>query len=221
MGKKSVRIDEEACIGCGICAEVCEQSAIEMIDGIAKVTREDYCDGIGNCLPACPVNAITFLDVNSNENSITNLPHSCSENGFKETNSQSDTSCFLKCEAKSELKQWPVQIKLVLENAPYFNGCDLLIAADCTAYAYASFHSCLMKNRITIIGCPKLDMCDYTEKLTKIISSNDIKSVTAVRMEVPCCGGIELATIKAIKASEKIIPWQVITVSRDGIIIEI
>ncbi len=200
MNKKNILIDKEKCIGCGLCANVCKQSAIEIIDGKATVTRSDYCDGIGNCLPVCPVNAISFSDDKPLEKK-------------KSTNVDSNLN--------SELNQWPVQIKLVPENAPYFDDSHLLIAADCTAYAYANFHSKFMKNKVTLIGCPKLDEGNYTDKLTQIISTNNIRSVTVARMEVPCCGGIENATINALKASDKFIPWQVITISTDGAILDI
>lgn len=200
MNKKIIKIDSEKCIGCGICANVCKQSAIEIIEGKATVTRENHCDGIGNCLPVCPVNAISFSDKDIKMNTA--------------SNEQGNPHCI------SKLKQWPVQIKLVPENAPYFNQSHLLIAADCTAYAYANFHKNFMQNKVTLIGCPKLDAGDYTQKITDIISNNNIKSITVARMEVPCCGGIENATINALKSSEKFIPLQVITISVNGQIIE-
>ncbi len=228
--KNRIKIDENKCIGCGICAKTCRQSAIEMIDGKARVTRDDYCDGIGNCLPVCPVNAISFsknsdsTDINKNENELLNKPevkissHKCQGSNSKEILRESvPTSNYT---ATSSLRQWPVQIKLVPVNAPYFNGAHLLIAADCAAYAYANFHQEFMRNKITLIGCPKLDSGDYTEKLSEIISKNNIKSVTAIRMEVPCCGGIENATVNALKASGKFIPWNVYTISTSGIILE-
>ncbi len=216
MSKKIIKINEEACVGCGLCAATCKQSAIEMIDGKAKVTRDDYCDGIGNCLPVCPVNAISFSDKDvMNENKET-LPCGCPSSNSKELKPQVPTVS----ESVSALRQWPVQIKLVPENAPYFNQANLLIAADCTAYAYANFHNEFMKNKITLIGCPKLDEDDYTQKLTDIIANNAIKSVTVVRMEVPCCGGIENATVNALKASGKFLPWQVVTISTEGTLLE-
>ncbi len=221
MGKKVIKIDENACVGCGLCAKTCKQSAIEMVDGKAKVTRDDYCDGLGNCLPVCPVNAISFSDQDIAEKNIKPLPCGCPGSNSKELKPKVHTSCQTNDKGVSALRQWPVQIKLVPENAEYFNNSNLLIAADCTAYAYANFHSHFMKNKITLIGCPKLDAGDYTEKLTNIISNNSIKSVTVVRMEVPCCGGIENATVNALKASGKFIPWQVVTISTEGEVLDI
>ncbi len=220
MGKKIIKIDEEACIGCGICAKTCKQSAIEMVDGKAKVTRDDYCDGIGNCLPVCPVKAISFSDEDISQSNTKPLPCGCPGNHSKVLKPTAQISIQTKDEPVSALMQWPVQIKLVPENAPYLNNSHLLVAADCTAYAYANFHGEFMKNKITLIGCPKLDMGDYTEKLTTIITNNNLKSVTVVRMEVPCCAGIENATVSALKASGKFIPWQVFTLSTDGAILE-
>ena len=180
-----------------------------MVDGKARLIRDDYCDGLGNCLPACPTGAITFeereadaFDEEAVKKHLENIAFSA--------NSEKRN------EIPGQLGQWPVQIKLVTVNAPYFQNADLLIAADCTAYAYGDFHNQFIKNRITLIGCPKLDAVDYTEKLTEILYSNNIKSLTIVRMEVPCCGGIERAAIEALKASKKMIPWQVITIGIDG-----
>ncbi len=221
MNKKVIKIDEEKCIGCGLCADTCKQSAIEIIDGKAKVTRDDYCDGIGNCLPVCPVSAISFSDKDVANENIKPVASGCPGNSIKEFKTKEVTVRSEAQKSVSQLRQWPVQIKLVPENAPYFNNANLLIAADCAAYSYANFHNEFMENKVTIIGCPKLDMGDYTEKLTSIISSNNIKSVTVVRMEVPCCGGIENATVNALKASGKFIPWQVVTLSINGEILEI
>lgn len=201
MIRKIIKIDAKKCNGCGACATACHEGAIQMIDGIATLTREDYCDGLGDCLPACPTNAISFEEREApayNEEAVRNA----------------------KMHKGGELSQWPVQIKLVPVNAPYFEGANLLIAADCTAYAYGDFHSRFIRNRITLIGCPKLDEGDYAEKLTQIITNNNIKSLTIVRMEVPCCGGIENAARRALKASGKFIPWQVVTVKTDGQIME-
>ena len=194
-----------------------------MVNGKAKVVRDDYCDGIGNCLPVCPVGAISFSDrdiINKHPKSD-KLPCGCPGTNSKslirkKSSVHSETSEH----ATSQLNQWPVQIKLVAENAPYFNNANLLVAADCSAFAYANFHKEFMKNKITIIGCPKLDEGDYTEKLTKIIKNNNIKSLTVVRMEVPCCGGIENSSVNALKHSGKFIPWQVVTISTDGIILD-
>lgn len=224
MGKRSIKIDEGKCIGCGLCASACKQSAIEIIDGKAKVTRTDYCDGLGNCLPVCPVNAISFADekvvVSATKNATKPLPCGCPGSNATALKPTGDVTSSGAGVSVSELRQWPVQIKLVPETASYFENANLLIAADCTAYAYANFHNKFMKNKVTIIGCPKLDEGCYTDKLTKIIANNNIKSVTVTRMEVPCCGGIEHATINALKASGKFLPWQVVTIARDGTILD-
>ena len=201
MIRKIIKINEEKCNGCGACATACHEGAIEMVDGKAKLTRENYCDGLGDCLPACPMDAITFEE--------------------REAPAYDEAAVLASKRANedSHLLQWPVQIKLLPTRAPYFDGANLLIAADCTAYAYGNFHKEFMNNRITLIGCPKLDAVDYTEKLTAIIKNNQIQSITVVRMEVPCCGGIEYAAKKALQMSGKLIPWQVITISTDGKII--
>lgn len=232
MIRKIIKIDEEKCNGCGACAAACHEGAIEMINGKAKLTREDYCDGLGDCLPACPTNAITFEEREApayNEEAVmkakmqkhgATLPCGCPGTQSKSIHRE-DSSCpTTNISAASHLRQWPVQIKLVPVNAPYFNGAKLLIAADCTAYAYGNFHNEFIKNHITLIGCPKLDDGDYTDKLTQIIASNDIKSVTIVRMEVPCCGGIENAAKEAIRSSGKFLPWNVVTISTDGRILD-
>ena len=203
MLRKIIRIDGEKCNGCGACAAACHEGAIEMINGKAKLTREDYCDGLGDCLPACPTNAITFEEREA---------PAYDENAVRWAK--------LKKAGVSQLTQWPCQIKLVPVNAPYFENANLLIAADCTAFAYGNFHNEFIHNHITLIGCPKLDEGDYAEKLTQIIATNNIKSVKIVRMEVPCCGGIENAVKRALQASEKFIPWQVVTISTDGRILE-
>lgn len=227
MIRKIIKINEEKCNGCGLCAKACHEGAIEMINGKAKLTKENHCDGLGDCLPACPVNAIMFEEreapaydeaaVAALKKKNAPLPCGCPGTHSKtikrnNCNTQSNTgsSCL------SRLSQWPVQIKLVPVNAPYFENANLLVAADCTAYAYGNFHNDFIKNKTTLIGCPKLDSVDYTEKLSAIIANNNIKSVTVVRMEVPCCGGIENAVKSALKASGKFIPWQVVTISTDG-----
>ena len=225
MIRKIIHIDEEKCNGCGACAAACHEGAIEMIDGKPRLTREDYCDGLGNCLPVCPVDAIRFEEreapayneaavLAAKQQKAAPLPCGC-------PGTQSKAIQRTRCEApaaavSSQLNQWPVQIKLVPVNAPYFDGADLLVAADCTAYAYGNFHNDFIKDKVVLIGCPKLDEGDYSEKLTAIIANNDIKSVTVVRMEVPCCGGIEMAARNALQQSGKFIPWQVVTVSTDG-----
>ncbi len=211
MLRKIIRIDEEKCNGCGACAAACHEGAIEMVNGKAKLIRENYCDGLGDCLPACPTGAITF-----EEREAPAYDEAAVKAAQAAKAAAPDTPAV-----QSRLSHWPVQIKLAPVNAPYFNGANLLIAADCTAYTYGNFHEDFMKNRITLIGCPKLDSVDYSQKLTQIIAGNDIQSVTIVRMEVPCCGGIEFAAKKALQASGKFIPWQVVTIATDGRILNI
>ena len=231
MVRKIIRIDKEKCNGCGACAAACHEGAIEMIDGKAHLTREDYCDGLGDCLPACPTGAITFEEREApayDEDAVraakmqkhgVKLPCGCP--GTQSKALRRDPAAPARANAvPSQLMQWPCQIKLVPVNAPYFDGANLLIAADCTAYAYGNFHNDFIRNHITLIGCPKLDEGDYAEKLTAIIRDNDIKSVTIVRMEVPCCGGIENAAKRALMESGKFIPWRVVTISTDGKILE-
>ncbi len=228
MIRKIIKINEEKCNGCGACAAACHEGAIGMVDGKAKLLREDYCDGLGDCLPACPTNAITFeereapayneaavLAAKAKKSSET-LPCGCPGTQSKSIKREETAALSESTPSVSQLSQWPVQIKLVPVNAPYFDGADLLIAADCTAYAYGRFHEDFIRNRITLIGCPKLDEGDYAEKLTQIIAGNNIKSLTIVRMEVPCCGGIEKAAKRALQASGKFIPWQVVIISTDG-----
>ena len=231
MIRKMIKIDEEKCNGCGACASACHEGAIEMINGKARLAREDFCDGLGDCLPACPVDAITFEEREApayNEAAVREakakkqgaLPCGCPGTQSKVIGRDSCDCSSSTAPISSQLSQWPVQIKLVPVNAPYFDGANLLVAADCTAYAYGNFHNKFIRNRITLIGCPKLDDVDYTEKLTAIIANNDIKSVTVVRMEVPCCGGIEYAVKNALQASGKFIPWSVVTISTDGKILD-
>ena len=233
MVRRIIRIDEEKCNGCGACAAACHEGAIEMIGGKAKLTREDYCDGLGDCLPACPADAISFEEREApayNEAAVlaakqkkapTPLPCGCPGTQSKAIRREpSACSTIPSASAASQLAQWPVQIKLVPVNAPYFDNANLLVAADCTAYAYGNFHQEFIRNHITLIGCPKLDEGDYTEKLTQIIANNQIKSVTVIRMEVPCCGGIENAVKSALLQSGKFIPWRVVTISTDGRILD-
>ena len=230
MIRRVIHIDQEKCNGCGICANACHEGAIGIVDGKAQLLRDDYCDGLGDCLPTCPTGAITFVEREALE-----YDREAVEANMKKK--QEKKEAFHGCPSsmahtfnrlsedieegaasfnKSQLGQWPCQIKLVPVNAPYFDNANLLIAADCTAYAYANMHNEFMKGKITIIGCPKLDDIDYSEKLTQIIKQNNIKSVTIVRMEVPCCGGLEYAAKEAIKQSGKFLPWQVVTISIDG-----
>ena len=232
MIRRIIQIDQEKCNGCGACAAACHEGAIAMVEGRAQLMRDDYCDGLGDCLPACPTGAITFVEREAaayDEKAVMEnkqrkmqregMPLPCGCPGSQSRNirraEESDTEPP-RTEWVSRLSQWPVQIKLVPVTAPYFDGARLLIAADCTAYAYAAFHERFIKGHITLVGCPKLDSVDYSEKLTDIIRSNDIKSVTVVRMEVPCCGGLEYAAKTALQQSGKFIPWQVITVTVDG-----
>ena len=241
MKRQIIHIDEEKCNGCGACANACHEGAIAMIGGKAKLMRDDYCDGMGDCLPHCPTGAITFEQreaVPYNEAAVqaakkhkaAHVAHSCPGSAPKELHvcpgtmaralRPTDGRPAATTMAPSQLRQWPVQIKLVPTNAPYFDGAKLLIAADCTAYAYAAFHERFIRGHITLVGCPKLDDVDYSEKLTAIIRDNDIKEVTVVRMEVPCCGGLENAAKRALQASGKFLPWQVVTISTDGRILD-
>lgn len=228
MVRKIINIDEDLCIGCGACADACHEGAIGMVDGKARLLRDDYCDGLGDCLPACPTGAITFVEREAaayDEEAVAvgktePLPCGCPGTQSKAISRTVCSSDFNAAPVESRLSQWPVQIKLVPVTAPYFEGANLLIAADCTAYAYGNFHERFMKNHITLVGCPKLDSGDYSEKLTQIIKSNNIKSVTVVRMEVPCCGGLEQAAITALKNSGRFLPWQVVTISTDGRILD-
>lgn len=253
MVRKIIKIDQEKCSGCGLCADACHEGAIGMVDGKAVLLREDYCDGLGDCLPACPTGAITFEEreapaydaaavaaaqsarsarsarsaqsaqsaqsakAEAPAESAEPLPCGCPGTHSKTIHRPAQQDDLPQSAAvQSQLAQWPVQIKLVPVNAPYFNGANLLVAADCSAYAYGDFHTRFMKNRVTLIGCPKLDAVDYAEKLTEILSRNEIKSVTVLRMEVPCCGGIEHAVQTALQKSGKWIPWQVHVISTDG-----
>ena len=233
MIRKIIKIDKDKCNGCGACAAACHEGAIEMIDQKAYLTREDYCDGLGDCLPACPTGAITFeereapaydeaaVQAAKQEKAEKPLPCGCPGTHSKLLKREAASVCERPHGAcASQLMQWPCQIKLVPPNAPYFDGANLLIAADCTAYAYGSFHNDFMRNHVTLIGCPKLDEGDYAEKLTHILRENNIKSVKIVRMEVPCCGGLENAVKRALMACGKMIPWQVVTISTDGKILE-
>lgn len=227
MIRRIIEIDKEKCNGCGICISACHEGAIGMIDGKATLLRDDYCDGLGDCLPTCPTGAITFVEREalaydeiavkanmSKKKSAFTCPGSMAKTIKRNAQERNYTN------VDSQLMQWPVQIKLAPITAPYFNNSNLLIAADCSAYAYGNFHNAFMRNKVTLIGCPKLDSIDYSEKLTEIIKNNEIKSVTVVRMKVPCCGGIENAVKKALIDSGKFIPWNIVTISTTGEIME-
>ena len=232
MKRRIIEIDQDKCNGCGACAAACHEGAITMADGKAKLMRDDYCDGLGDCLPACPTGAISFVEREAaayDEAAVlANKQKKMQQEGMRlhggcpgtrmKTIQHTEPSGaeIVSAAVQSRLSQWPVQIKLVPVNAPYFDGAKLLIAADCTAYAYAAFHERFIRGHITLVGCPKLDSVDYSEKLTEIIRNNDIRSVTVVRMEVPCCGGLQNALVTALKNSGKMIPWQIKVISCDG-----
>ena len=233
--RRIIEIDQNKCNGCGACAAACHEGAIAMVDGRAQLMRDDYCDGLGDCLPACPTGAISFVEREAaayDEKAVfankqkkmqqgMNLSGGCPGMQIKTIRHEEPSAAeSAPAAAQSRLSQWPVQIKLIPVNAPFFSGAKLLIAADCTAYAYAAFHERFIRGHITLVGCPKLDSVDYSEKLTEIIRNNDIRSVTVVRMEVPCCGGLEHAAKIALQQSGKFIPWQVVTISTDGRIVE-
>lgn len=235
MIRRVIQIDTEKCNGCGLCATACHEGAIAIVDGKAKLMRDDYCDGLGDCLPSCPMQAISFvereaaaydeeavrkhLEKRAKEQQTAGCPGSQAKM-IKRSPEASASAAQHTTNVISELRQWPVQIKLMPVKAPYYDGADLLIAADCTAYAYANFHDDFIRDKITVIGCPKLDDIDYSEKLTEILRQNDIKSVHIVRMEVPCCGGLLNAAKVALQNCGKMIPWQVTVVGTDGTILQ-
>lgn len=241
MKRRIIQIDESKCNGCGACAAACHEGAIAMVDGKARLMRDDYCDGLGDCLPACPTGAITFVEREAApydeaavlaakqrkaesaggcpRSAVKSLRTGCPGSRVRELAGDMEFPAAPTA-APSRLRQWPVQIKLVPVQAPFFAGAKLLIAADCTAYAYAAFHERFIRGHITLVGCPKLDSVDYSEKLTEILRNNDIREVTVVRMEVPCCGGLEQAAKRALQASGKFLPWQVVTISTDGRILD-
>lgn len=228
MIRRIIEINDSKCNGCGACAAACHEGAIAMVNGKAKLMRDDYCDGLGDCLPACPTGAITFVEreaaaydeaavLAAKAQKEKELPCGCPGSAAKAIQRQDSPAASVY--QQSQLRQWPVQIKLAPVNAPWFDGAKLLVAADCTAYAYANFHQDFIKGHITLVGCPKLDAVDYAVKLAEILRSNDIHSVTVVRMEVPCCGGIEHAVKRALQDSGKCIPWDVVTISTNGHIV--
>lgn len=226
MKRKIVKIDAEKCNGCGLCIKACHEGALELVNGKAKLVSESYCDGLGDCLPECPTGAITIEEREAapfDEEAVKRnmLPCGCPGTQVKTLEKKAASDSHHCCsDRESQLRQWPCQLKLVPVNAPFFEEAHILIAADCTAYAYANIHEDFMKNKVTIIGCPKLDNIDYTEKLTEILKQHEIRSITVLRMEVPCCGGIVQAVKNALIDSKKMIPWNVITIGTDGSIIE-
>ncbi len=234
MKRNIIKIDENKCNGCGLCINACHEGALQLIAGKAKLISESYCDGLGDCLPECPTDAITIEEREADafdeeavkermENKSTDIPDlacGCPGTHAKTIEKKESIRKEESVSVESHLQQWPCQIKLVPPNAPYFKNAHLLIAADCTAFAYGNIHNDFMRNKITLIGCPKLDSGDYSEKITDILSHNTIKSVTVLRMEVPCCGGIVSAVTTALKNSEKMIPWNVVTIGTDGSIVE-
>jgi NAD-dependent dihydropyrimidine dehydrogenase PreA subunit len=244
MIRRIIQIDQDKCNGCGACAEACHESAIGMRDGKAVLLRDDYCDGLGDCLPACPTGAIEFVEREAlpYDEAAVLANQAAAKAAAAEKSAPAEKPCGCPGAAarklerhasapvadratepaavSSELRQWPVQIKLAPPTAPWFDGARLLVAADCSAYAYADFHRDFIRDHVVLIGCPKLDMVDYSDKLTQIIAGNDIKSVTVVRMEVPCCAGIEHAVRNALAASGKLVPWQVVTLSVEGDVID-
>ena len=242
MKRKIVSIDETLCNGCGLCVSACHEGAIQLVDGKARLISDSYCDGLGDCLPACPVNAIRIVEREAADydeaavaariatakdhapaspapTAIPPLPCGCP--GMLAKSIARKPAATAPADAPAaQLANWPVQIKLVNVRAPYLQNAALLIAADCTAFAYPDIHRRFLRNKITLIGCPKLDEGDYAEKLTAILQANDIKSITVLRMEVPCCGGIANAVQRALQASGKMIPWQVVTISTEGAILD-
>ena len=229
MIRRIISIDENKCTGCGLCASACHEGAIGMVDGKARLLRDDYCDGLGDCLPACPTGAISFIEREAaayDEQAVlaakqrkASAPQPCGCPGTAARAIRREENHASAAPAASQLRQWPVQIQLVPVRAPWFDGCDLLVAADCTAYAYGNFHEEFIRGRIALVGCPKLDSVDYTDKLTEILAGNDVRSLTIVRMVVPCCGGLERAAQAAVQTCGRELPFRVVTLSVDGAIV--
>ena len=223
MIRKIVNIDSEKCNGCGACASACHEGAIVMIDGKARLIKEDYCDGLGDCLPACPADAIQIIEREAaayDHEAVMNRLEAMKDPVLRAAIEKAELFDLTKTEpVPSQLKTFPIQIKLVPIRAAFFNGCKLLIAADCTAYAYGNFHQDFIKDHVTLIGCTKLDAANYAEKLAEIFRQNDIREITVTRMTVPCCGGMEMAVRQAIVSSGKEIPMQTVTIDTDGAIV--
>ena len=223
MIRKIVNIDSEKCNGCGACASACHEGAIVMIDGKARLIKEDYCDGLGDCLPACPADAIQIIEREAaayDHEAVMNRLEAMKDPVLRAAIEKAELFDLTKTEpVPSQLKTFPIQLKLVPIRAAFFNGCKLLIAADCTAYAYGNFHQDFIKDHVTLIGCTKLDAANYAEKLAEIFRQNDIREITVTRMTVPCCGGMEMAVRQAIASSGKDIPVQTVTIDTDGAIV--
>ena len=222
MIRKIIHIDTEKCNGCGACAQACHEGAIGMVDGKAKLMREDYCDGLGDCLPACPMDAIHFeeREAPAYDAEAVRRAQEARAKATKVVSTQKQTPVENPANAGVQLNNWPIQLKLAPANAPCFNDAELLLAADCTAYAYAGFHGEFLNGRVALIGCPKLDGASYAPKLMQILSGNDVRSLTVLRMEVPCCGGLEFAARQALEMCGRDIPLRVVTISIDGSILE-
>lgn len=226
MKRTVIHIDEEKCVGCGLCISACHQDALQLIDGKARLVSDSYCDGLGKCMPKCPTGAMTLEEREAKEFSGPAPEQNtagCAGTSVKtmDPGTEANVAASVAQRAQSQLRQWPIQIQLVPPHAPYLQGAHLLVAADCTAFAYANIHEDYMKNKVTLIGCPKLDSVDYSERLTEILKQNTIKSITVLRMSVPCCGGITHAVTTAMKNADVMIPWQVVTVGTDGTLLDV
>ena len=218
MIRRIIRINEEKCNGCGLCAQACHEGAIGMVDGKARLLREDYCDGLGDCLPACPTGAITFEEREApayDEAAVL-----AAKKAKTPVKTVRPTAVSAAAEKPGHLHNWPVQIKLAPVQSAMYDGADLLIAADCTAFAHGDFHRRLIRGRVVLIGCPKLDAVSYAEKLAEIFAGNDIRSITVARMTVPCCGGLPMAVRNALQMSGKKIPLETVVIDTDGRILD-